>query len=109
MDNLTSRISHHDNTQLLKPFTVEEVKDALFSMAPDKSPGPDGFSLAFYQHFLGEIGHDVVQFIISWANGGSFPEGMNDAIITLVPKKTIPVDVGDLRPIALCNVTYKIL
>ncbi|XP_019168926.1 PREDICTED: uncharacterized protein LOC109164834 [Ipomoea nil] len=103
------RITATDNERLLRPFTVEEVKDALFSMAPDKSPGPDGFSPAFFQHFWNEIGGDVSHFILECLNGHAWPIGMNDAYVTLIPKKAMPTYTGDLRPIALCNVTYKIL
>lgn len=39
----------------------------------------------------------------------SFLDGMNDAVVTLVPKMTVPETMGDLRLIALCNVTYKVL
>ncbi len=36
---------------LLLPFSTEEVKEAVFSSAPEKAPGPDGFPLIFYQRF----------------------------------------------------------
>ncbi|XP_019150180.1 PREDICTED: uncharacterized protein LOC109146988 [Ipomoea nil] len=78
-------------------------------MAPDKSPGPDGFSPAFFQHFWKEIGVDVSRFIIDCIEGNHFSDGMNDAIITLIPKKTSLVSMSELRPIALCNVLYKII
>lgn len=78
-------------------------------MAPDKSLGPYGFSLDFYQHFWGEIGQELAQFVINCANGAGFLEGMNDAIIILIQKKTIPLTMGNLKPIVLCNVTYKIV
>lgn len=109
LDDFAPKVSAEDNMRLLLPFTIEEVKDALFSMAPDKSPGPDGYSPAFYQHFWKEIGQDIAQFIIECVNTGSFPLGFNDANITLVPKKAIPISMGDLRPIALCNVAYKVM
>lgn len=37
------------NNDLLKQVTAEEVRVALFQMNPDKSPGPDGMTPAFYQ------------------------------------------------------------
>ncbi|RVW43273.1 hypothetical protein CK203_105923 [Vitis vinifera] len=37
-------ISVEQNESLTRPFAVEEVKDALFAMHPDKSLGDDGFS-----------------------------------------------------------------
>ncbi|XP_031116576.1 uncharacterized protein LOC116020230 [Ipomoea triloba] len=108
LDDFMPRIFDLDNDLLMQPYTVDDVKKALFSMAPDKSPRPDGFSPAFYQHFWNEIGPDIANFIIGCIIGGEFPVGMNDAIITLIPKKTIPVTMADPRPIALCNVTCKI-
>ncbi len=35
-------------TSLHQPFTMEEVKNAIFALAAEKAPGPDGFSLIFY-------------------------------------------------------------
>ena len=49
--HLTS-ISHVQNEALLAPISSEEVKDALFSMHPDKVSWLNGFNTAFYQHFF---------------------------------------------------------
>lgn len=109
LSGLQCKITTECNAFLLSPFSVDEVREAIFSMAPDKSPGPDGFNPAFYQHFWPEIGADVSHFILDCIQRCTMPEGMNDANITLVPKKSVPESMGDLRPIALCNVAYIIL
>ncbi|XP_031124381.1 uncharacterized protein LOC116027096 [Ipomoea triloba] len=48
LDGFLPTVQDADNEQLLKPFETDEVKIALFSMAPEKSPGPDGYSPALY-------------------------------------------------------------
>jgi hypothetical protein len=44
-------LSKEDNLALARPFTIEEAKNALFSMAPNKAPGPDNIPIEFFQHF----------------------------------------------------------
>lgn len=45
------RTSYAQNRSLLRRVGHEEVKNAVFSMHMDKSPGPDGLSTGFYQAF----------------------------------------------------------
>lgn len=37
------------------------------------------------------------------------PDRLNETLLVLIPKKKKPVGMGDLRPIAFCNVLYKII
>jgi hypothetical protein len=46
---IPSFVKPRDNQQLTTPVTMEEVKAALDSLAPDKAPGPDGFTTWFLQ------------------------------------------------------------
>lgn len=43
----------------MKPVEQQEVKNALFHMHPDKSPGPDGMSPGFYQKYWSIVGSDI--------------------------------------------------
>ena len=47
-------ISLEDNTLLTSPFVIDEFKEAIFSMKPDKCSGPDGFNSGFFRNF-GEV------------------------------------------------------
>jgi hypothetical protein len=43
------KISNDDQKSLLKQFSLEEIKEAVFGMEPNKAAGPDGFNAEFYQ------------------------------------------------------------
>uniref|UniRef100_A0A0D3AZ11 Reverse transcriptase domain-containing protein n=1 Tax=Brassica oleracea var. oleracea TaxID=109376 RepID=A0A0D3AZ11_BRAOL len=51
------------NTTLIAIPSPFEIREALFSINPDKAPGPDGFSASFYQNFWDILGEDVVKDI----------------------------------------------
>lgn len=55
------------------------------------------------------IGEDVSQFAFECLNNNSFPPGLGEANIVLLPKKPNLEAVTDRRPIALCNTSYKII
>jgi hypothetical protein len=42
-------ITDEMNWELTKPYSAEEVSDALFQIGPLKAPGPDGFPARFFQ------------------------------------------------------------
>jgi hypothetical protein len=44
------RLTQEDNDEILKPFSVEEVKKAIFEMKEESALGPDGFSMCFYKN-----------------------------------------------------------
>lgn len=39
-----------DDDALLAPLTMEEVKTAIFQIAPTKAPGPNGLNGQFFHH-----------------------------------------------------------
>jgi hypothetical protein len=51
IDNIRQSITTDDNLMLTSPFSKEEFREAIFSMNPDKCPGPDGYNPGFFQHF----------------------------------------------------------
>jgi hypothetical protein len=52
------------NNFLLREFTGEEVNEALNQMAPLKAPGPDGFSVCFFQKNWAAVGIEVSQAVL---------------------------------------------
>ncbi|XP_019191056.1 PREDICTED: uncharacterized protein LOC109185569 [Ipomoea nil] len=108
-ESIQPRVTAIQNEGLLRPFEESEVKSALFSMYPDKAPGPDGMNPGFYQHFWDVVGTDVSSYIVNCLNTCSLPGKLNETNIILIPKKKTPEIVSDYRPIALSNVIYRIM
>lgn len=50
-----TKIIEFGNNYLNTPFTMEELKYAVFSTHIEKASGPDGYSSKFYQNTLGQI------------------------------------------------------
>ena len=94
---------------LIGEFTKARVDYAPEQMLPLKAPRPDGMSPAFYQHFWNYIGDDVFEVVLSVVNSVIFLPSINHKYITLIPKVKIPEQVTDFRPIALCNILYKLM
>lgn len=104
-----NRLNERDIARLELPFTKDEFREALFQMHLDKYPGPDGFNPRFYQKFWLHLGDDIFTVGSKWLEDGVFPTGVNDTIITLIPKCDSPSNLKEYRPIALCNVILKII
>ncbi|XP_019197208.1 PREDICTED: uncharacterized protein LOC109191092 [Ipomoea nil] len=109
LECVDSRINGDQNAMLIREVTVEEVKDALFAMHPDKSPGPDGLSPAFFQTYWDIVGPEVVSFCRLFMFTGMLPDHINDTHIVLIPKCKSPESMSDFCPISLCNVVYRIV
>jgi hypothetical protein len=55
----SERVSSEINSFFTAPFTMEEIKLVVFGMSSDKAPGPDGFSMIFYQTYWDVIKEDI--------------------------------------------------
>lgn len=102
-------ITDEQNAKLTAEINFKEFITAVQQMHPDKSSGPDGFSPAFFQHIWDLLGEEVFHCCKNWLSECSFPENLNDTTIVLITQKENAERMTELRPIALCNVLYKIL
>lgn len=109
MDIIKGSLSEESLRTLNDPFSVLEIKEAIFQIHPSKAPGPDGFSAVFFQKYWHVVGIDITNKILSMLNARNLVDGINDTIITLIPKLKQVSSLDDCRPISLCNVVYKII
>ncbi|RVW93092.1 Transposon TX1 uncharacterized 149 kDa protein [Vitis vinifera] len=86
---------------LEKPFTEEEVFRALSGYCGEKAPGPDGFSMAFWQFSWDFVKEEVMNFFRQFHETGSFVRSLNATFLVLIPKKEGAEDLKDFRPISL--------
>ncbi|KAL6141778.1 hypothetical protein ACLB2K_060065 [Fragaria x ananassa] len=102
------RVSDQMNEELTAPYSDEEIRAALFQMYPTKSSGPDGMPPEFFQKYWETVGVDVCLAVCDFLSSGQLLRDVNYTHICLILKVANPTQVSDLRPIALCNVLYKI-
>jgi hypothetical protein len=103
------RITDPMNESLVRPFSMEEVWDALFQMYPLKALGPGGFKTRFFQKNWDIVGLEVCKATLHSLNNVVVDNELNFTLIALIPKIKNSSYVTEFRPISLCNVLYKII
>ncbi|XP_074314393.1 uncharacterized protein LOC141649604 [Silene latifolia] len=94
---------------LTSDVTTQEIREALFFIPANKAPGPDGFSSQFFKDSFEVVGKDLIEAVQEFFCSGKMVKQINSTTLTLIPKKARPGTVADFRPIACCNVIYKII
>eukprot|EP00253_Pinus_taeda_P023451 PITA_23451 len=102
-------ITEEQNWSLRKKITMEEVEEAVRSMPNDKAPGPDGFTINFYKACWEIVKNDIWEIVEDSRKSKTLLKSLNSTFIALVPKVEEANTPEKFRPIALCNVIYKII
>lgn len=87
---------------------MEEVKNSLAAMNPDKSPGPDGFSASFLQSCWHIVGKDLCK-IVQKSQICQKLGGTNSSFLALITKEKGANAFNRFQPISLCNIGYKVI
>lgn len=87
----------------MRPISEKEVRQIVFQIPADKSPGPDGFMGSFYHEYW-----DVVDMVKAFWFSGKLLRKLNHIHLVLISKVLSPRMMSQLRPISLCNVVYKV-
>ncbi|KAM9951791.1 hypothetical protein ACTFIT_002474 [Dictyostelium discoideum] len=96
--------------QIYSPFIKDEVEAAIKTSNPNKSPGPDGVTNAFYINHLNQVKpilttlfNDILE------NPHHITTEFTEGLIHTIYKKGNPLLISNRRPITLLNTDYKIL
>jgi Reverse transcriptase (RNA-dependent DNA polymerase) len=87
---------------------MEEIHISVFSMGADKSPGPNDFSMSFYQTYWDIIKSDLFSMFENFFKGTLDIAKLIRATLCLILKVSNASLVIEFRPIALLNCSYKI-
>lgn len=89
------QISPAEAEVLEQPFSEVEISAALMGMNGDKAPGPDGFTIAFWQRCWEIVKEDVMDMFKEFHEQKSFIKSLNHTFLVLLPKKGGVEDLGD--------------
>ncbi|XP_010693122.2 uncharacterized protein LOC104906104 [Beta vulgaris subsp. vulgaris] len=102
---LTSEHQH----KFCVPFTEADVKAAVFDIDDTTAAGPYGYSSNFIKKAWDRIGNDISQAVLNFIHFRKILKQINATTLCLVPKCERPQNVTQFRPIACCNVIYKVI
>ncbi|GKC49040.1 RNA-directed DNA polymerase, eukaryota, reverse transcriptase zinc-binding domain protein [Tanacetum coccineum] len=88
-DLFSTKLTKEDNDLMIKEVTDAEIKEALFDIGDNKSPGPDGYSMVFLKKAWSIVGQEVCLAIKEFFNSGKLLTQLNATLLTLVPKDNI--------------------
>ncbi|KAL5764465.1 hypothetical protein ACOSQ2_017059 [Xanthoceras sorbifolium] len=88
-------------------FTAEEIRIALFQMAPSKAPRVDGFTAGFFQKYWSVVDPGVTLACFNILNEGQFMDLITKTLIVLIQKVDKAARMNEFSTISLCNVIYK--
>eukprot|EP00253_Pinus_taeda_P029063 PITA_29063 len=102
-------VTVEQNMALMRAVTMEELGEVVMNMSKNKAPGPDGYTVEFFQASWNFMGKDILEAVEeSRMRQRIWPE-INSTFLTLIPKSNNSEEPHGFRPIALCNVVYKII
>ncbi|KAL2235669.1 UNVERIFIED_CONTAM: hypothetical protein Sindi_1299100 [Sesamum indicum] len=80
-------LSNEEASHLISIFTPDNVKQAVFDIAENKAPGPDGYSSGFFKAAWPVVGQEVTKAVLDFFSTGKLLKQVNSTILALIPKE----------------------
>ncbi|KAJ0511624.1 putative RNA-directed DNA polymerase [Helianthus annuus] len=104
--NLVS-LSPAEASSLVEPFSIAEIKEAVWGCVGDRAPGPDGFNFKFIKKHWELFQGDFYKVFQEFFMHGSISRCCSSSFIALIPKVKDPSSPSSFRPISLIGVVNK--
>jgi hypothetical protein len=92
------------------PFLEEEIRAVILASSKEKAPGPNGFIGLFFSSCWNLVKDDLVKEVQHFYSMNQQDlHFLNQAYVTLIPKKQNPQRVADFRPISLTHSFAKLI
>ena len=109
LSKIDKKLSTDQAKILEEDITEFEMKHAIFTTQKNKSPGPDGLPIEFYQTFYEILKNDLILLFRCIEAHETLSDSQQIAIIISTPKKGDIKKLENWRPISLLNSDCKIL
>jgi hypothetical protein len=99
-----------DSAYLDRPFTENEIFEAVKDLPKNKTPGIDGFNKEFYEYFWDKLKMNFLKMLADVFINQSLSIDQKRGVINLIPKQDKDLKyVSNWRPISILNTDYKII
>jgi hypothetical protein len=105
--NERGRLPNEEAQELIRPFTLKELEEALRDMEVNSASGPDGLPVGFYRGFWPELKPFVLEMFNEFYRGELNLNRLNYGMISLIPKTKEANNIKQYIPICLLNVDDK--
>ena len=85
-----SMISSEEANGFIESVSMIEIEGALRSFKKDRIPGPDGWPIEFFIHFLDLLGKDLLSAVECARKSGRITPSLNSIFLALIAKKDKP-------------------
>ena len=110
VNNTNIFLGNDDREKLNAHLSINELHAATMSLKRNRTPGPDGIPVEFYQKFWPQLKEVLYESYLESFQKQKMNSSAMEGVLNLIPKKDKDTRVlKNLRPITLLNVDYKII
>ena len=86
-EHIPKLVTQDHNFILMRPIKWEKVEEVVLQMEKGTAPGPDGFTVDFYQFFWDIVKEEVWEIVEESRKSKRILKAFNATFLTLIPKE----------------------